>query len=153
MSAGSRLQADGFSLVEVAISLAILSVGMVGVLALLPVGLDSARQVHAETVASQIVRSAIADFSTNGFQKGTFDDVAGVGNGSTWTTAYYTQEGSLTNAGAASAYFRLDYIKGEGTAAGPSCRYFLQLAWPSAAPTNSVMAQSRTFVTDVVRSY
>ena len=57
----------GFSLVEVALSLGILAIGMVGVLSLLPVGLDGARQVHAETVATQIVRGAIGDLSTNGY--------------------------------------------------------------------------------------
>lgn len=141
----------GFSLVEVALSLAILAVGMTGVLALLPVGLDGARQVHAETVATQVVRGAMAEFATNGNSLSDFQRLVQVGNGSTLQTAFYTQEGSPTNQ--AAGYFRLSYIKGEGTLNDPSCRYFLRLFWPAAAPTNSPLAQSRSFVTDVVRNF
>lgn len=142
----------GFSLVEVALSLAILAVGMVGVLALLPVGLDSARQVHAETVASQIVRGAVADFMTNGFQAAAYSSIAGVAPGQTLRTDYFGREGEA-GVTQANAYFRLDYIKGTGGAAAPSCRYFLRLLWPSGAATNSVMVQTRTFVADVVRNF
>ena len=144
--------ACGFSLIEVALSLAILAVGMVGVLALLPVGLDSARQVHAETVAAQIVRGAIADFSTNGFAAGGWGSIAGVNPGGTLRTEYFGRDGEA-GATQANGYFRLDYIKGSGTATSSSCRYFLRLLWPAAAATNSPVVQSRTFVTDVVRNF
>lgn len=140
---------QGFSLVEVALSLAILAVGMVGVLSLLPVGLDSARQVHAETVASQIVRGAIADFSTNG-QTANYSTIAGVPAGGILRTEYFGREGEV-GVPQENAYFRLDYIKGTGGVTTPSCRYFLRLFWPSGAPTNSAVVQMRTFVTDVVR--
>ena len=141
----SRRQASsGFSLIEVALSLAILAVGMVGVLSLLPVGLDSARQVHAETIASEVVRGAIADLATNGFQATTYGNVP--------SPKYYTSEGSETNQ--AAGYFRLVFsLNGAFNPNQPSCRYFLSLVWPSAAPTNSPIVQSRTFVTDVVRNF
>jgi uncharacterized protein (TIGR02598 family) len=140
--------ADAFSMVEVALSLAILAVGMVGVLALLPVGLEGARQVHAETVASQVVRGAIADFATNAYAT-----IAGVPSGGTYTVQYFNQEGQSVPA--AESYFRLTYVKGSGDLTTPSCRYFLTLAWPNAAlqaNPNSRMAQSRTFVTEVMRN-
>lgn len=143
---------QGFSLVEVALSLAILAVGMVGVLALLPVGLDGARQVHAEAVATQIVRGAIADFSTNGYQASGFNGIASLGQGATLKTEYYGREGE-TNVPQGQAYFRLDYTKGNGSATSTSCRYFLNLLWPAGAPTNSPTVQSRTFVTDVVKNF
>jgi type II secretory pathway pseudopilin PulG len=125
--------AGAFSLVEVALSLAILAVGMVGVLALLPVGLDSARQVHAETVASQVVRGAIAKLA--------------VSNPPAVNPEYFGREGE-TNASSADGYFRLDYNQSGGT--GSARRYFLTLTWPAGAATNSPMAQTRTFVTDVL---
>lgn len=140
-----------FSLIEVVLSLAILAVGMTGVLALLPVGLDSARQVHAETIASQVVRGALADFATNGFSLQSYGSVAGGNAGTALRTNYYTQEGNLTNQ--AAGYFSLAYIKGQGGATDPSCRYFLRLAWPAAASSNSPIYQSRTFVTDVIRNF
>lgn len=141
----------GFSLVEVALSLAILAVGMVGVLSLLPVGLDSARQVHAETVASQIVRGAIGDFGTNSYSATGYSSISGPPSGGILCTEFYAREGEPTNS--ANAYFRLTYVKGSGGGASSSCRYFLTLYWPSGAPTNSVMVQSRTFVTDVVKNF
>lgn len=148
-----KLQAKGsagFSLVEVALSLAILAVGMVGVLALLPVGLEGARQVHAETVASQIVRGAVADFGTNGFSQTSYATIAG---GNVPGPFFYDSEGKiLASTQANRAYFRLEYTKGSGTSVTPSCRYYLRLSWPAAA-TNSPIVQSRTFVTDVVRNF
>jgi len=137
-----------FSMVEVALSLAILAVGMVGVLALLPVGLEGARQVHAETVASQVVRGAIADFSTNAYAA-----IAGIPSGGTYSVQYYTAEGQAATA--ADGYFRLAYVKGSGDPSTPSCRYFLNLVWPNAAwqaNSNSRLIQSRTFVTEVMRN-
>jgi len=135
-------------MVEVALSLAILAVGMVGVLALLPVGLEGARQVHAETVASQVVRGAMADFSTN-----PYGTIAGVPIGGTFTNQFFTQEGR--SAAATNAYFRIAYVKASGDPNTPSCRYFLNLIWPYAAwqanPT-SRMIQTRTFVTEIMRS-
>lgn len=143
---------SGFSLIEVALSLAILAVGMVGVLALLPVGLDGARQVHAETVAAQIVRGSIGDFSTNGYSSAGYGAIAGVPPGQTLRTEYFGREGE-PGATAANGYFRLDYVKGTGGTTSSSCRYFLRLFWPASAATNSPMVQSRIFVTEVVRNF
>jgi type II secretory pathway pseudopilin PulG len=141
----------GFSLVEVALSLGILAIGMVGVLSLLPVGLDGARQVHAETVATQIVRGAIGDLSTNGYSLTGYNQITGVQDGARLRTDYFDREGVVTNQ--PSAYFRLEFIKGSGTPSSSSCRYFPTLSWPAAAPTNSTSVQRRTFVTDVIRNF
>ena len=143
----------GFSLVEVAISLAILSVGMTGVLALLPLGLDSARQVHAETIATGVARSAIGDFTTNGLSSNGFARISGVANGSILTNLYYAAEGQPLSQ-STNAIFSLQFQKASSTAS--SCRYFLILAWPYAAVqanSNSPLIQRRTFVVDVVRNF
>lgn len=143
----------GFSLVEVALSLAILAVGMTGVLALLPLGLDSARQVHAETIATGVARSAIGDFTTNGFSSNSFTRISGAADGSILTNLYYAAEGqSLQDS--SNAVFALQFQKASGDAT--SCRYFLNLAWPYAAVlanSNSPLIQRRTFVVDVVRGF
>jgi len=150
--------APAFSLVEVALSLAILAVAMTGILALLPVGLDSARQVHAETVAAGVVRSAIGDFSSNGWTLPAYTAIAQAANGTTnpILTSWFTTDGVRTNENA-SPYFRLEYVKVSGSATTPSCRYLLQLSWPAVIRnTNSTvrnpMLQTRTFVTDVLRA-
>lgn len=143
----------GFSLVEVALSLAILAVAMTGVLALLPVGLDSARQVHAETIAATLVRSAIGEFSTNGLSQTAFNNISSPPLGAIAATQYYGVEGQLLSA-PTNAVFVLELQKGESDAT--SCRYFFNLAWPYAAwkaNSNSVAVQRRTFVSDVVRNF
>lgn len=151
----SRLRpgAAGFSLVEVALSLAILAVGMTGVLALLPVGLDSARQVHAETIATAVVRSAIGDFSTNSWSSNGFTRISGGADGSVLTNQFYTAEGSFL-AQPSNAVFVLQFQKASSNP--NSCRYFLNLAWPYAAwaaNSNSPQIQRRTFVVDVVKNF
>lgn len=144
----------GFSLVEVAISLAILAVGMTGVLALLPVGLDSARQVHAETIAASVARSAIGNFSTNGWSSNAFTSIRAAAPGAVLTNEYYNADGALTNATSADAVYLLQYQRGPDS--GASCRYFLNLIWPAKAwqaNTNSPLIQRRTFLVDVLRNY
>jgi len=143
-----------FSLVEVALSLAILAVAMTGILALLPVGLDSARQVHAETVAAGIVRSAIGDFSSNGWTLPDYTAIAQVPDRTTNVdlTRWFTAEGIQTNQNS-NPYFRLEYVKLSGAPTTPSCRYLLQMIWPaSSTNTNPPLRQTRTFVADVIRA-
>ncbi len=146
-------EAAGFSLVEVALSLAILAVGMMGVLALLPVGLDSARQVHAETIATGVARSAIGDFATNGLSTNGFARISGAANGSILTNLFYAAEGQLLPQ-PSNAVFSLEFQKVSGDA--NACRYFLNLSWPYAAVlanSNSPLIQRRTFLVDVVRGF
>lgn len=130
----------GFSLVEVALSLAILSVAMVGVLSLLPAGLDSARQVHAEAVAAQVIRGMISEIEQSNHQQGAFQAFN--------EARQYNADGLATNA---NAYFALSIQ--QTNLAADSCRYFLTLRWPAAATTNSQTAQHRVFVSDQVRTW
>lgn len=51
----------GFSLVEMAVALAILAVALVGLMALIPSGMSQARDAMDATVASQIAQRIIAD--------------------------------------------------------------------------------------------
>lgn len=135
----------GFSLVEVALAMAILAVGMTGVLALLPVGLEAARQVHAETAVAQVVRLKIADLWLSNQGKASFLD------GSTLPSQTFTAEGVLTNSNAASAYFRIEMAKDTATETPDSCRYYLTLRWPVRA-TLEKNQQKRVFVTEVVKT-
>lgn len=150
-----------FSLVEVALSLAILAVGMVGVLALLPVGLDAARQVHAETVAANVARSALGQFQTNASANNPtgWAQITGVGEGATLKTEYWPVDGQTPSDPTVrqGKYFRLVFQKGSQWPANnpTTCRYFLNLAWPEEAVnanTNSPLIQRRTFLVDLVKS-
>jgi len=153
-----RPLSPGFSLVEVALSLAILAVGMVGVLSLLPVGLDSARQVHAETVAANVARSALGQFITNTANATVWGQITSVPDGGTLKTEFWPVDGQTpaNPTERQGKYFRLVFQKGSQWPANnpTSCRYFLNLAWPEEAVdanTNSPLIQRRTFLVDLVR--
>lgn len=135
--------AAGFSLVEVALSLAILAVGMTGVLALLPVGLDSARQVHAETVAAQVVRQQIGELSLS-------NRVAGAFVLPQPTNRFFLVDGQSVEEQDPRRYFQISFQTNNTTA--NSCRYFLRLAWPAVA-TNLAARQQRVFVSEQMRSW
>ena len=138
--------AGSFSLVEVALAMAILAVGMVGVLSLLPVGFDSARQVHNETVATLVARTAIGNIWLSNRGRSTFYDFSTVDQ-------FFDQDGQ-TNANPQFHYFRLRIAMDSNAISTNSCRYFLTLEWPKGAvagTTRGTMAQKRVFVTDVVR--
>ena len=155
-----RAPSSGFSLVEVALSLAILAVGMVGVLALLPVGLDGARQVHAETVAANVARSAMGQFITNAAPNNptAWSQISGIPDGGILKTEYWPVDGEIPANPSAreNKYFHLEFQKGSAWPANTptTCRYFLNLAWPSQAvdenPT-SPLIQRRSFLIDLVR--
>jgi len=149
---------QGFSLVEVALSLAILAVGMTGVLALLPVGLESARQVHAETVAANVARSALGQFTTNTANATAWSQITGVADGGILKTEYWPVDGQTPAdpRDRQQKYFRLVFQKGSQWPVNnpTSCRYFLNVAWPEEAlnaSTNSPLIQRRTFLVDLVR--
>lgn len=133
----------GFSLVEVALSLAILAVGMTGVLALLPVGLDSARQVHAETVAAQLVRQQIGELSLSNRVMGAFVLPQP-------TNRFFQADGQPVDEQDARRYFQISFQTNNTTA--NSCRYFLRLAWPAVA-TNLAARQLRVFVSEQMRTW
>lgn len=133
----------GFSLVEVALSLAILAVGMTGVLALLPVGLDSARQVHAETVAAQLVRQQIGQLALSNLTQGAFTLPQP-------TNRFFLADGQPVAEQDGRRYFQISFQTNSSTA--NSCRYFLRLAWPAVA-TNRAMRQERTFVSEQIRTW
>ena len=69
----------GFTLIEIVISMAILSIGLVGILSLFPVGFDSARRSIDLTQASLYAQEKLAEIKKDGFPaveatSGTFTD-------------------------------------------------------------------------------
>lgn len=147
----AKFSTASFSLVEVALAMAILAVGMVGVLSLLPVGLDSARQVHNETVATLVARTAIGNIWLSNQASATFIDFPAV--------QYFDQDGQ-TNSNPKFQYFRLQITKDPSSATGinaqsaTSCRYFLTLEWPKGAvegTSRGKAVQKRIFVTEALK--
>lgn len=136
--------ADSFSLVEVALAMAILAVGMVGVLALLPVGLDAARQVHAETVAAQIFRGVLGDLPVSNAVSRSF-----VQN----FRSDFTYDGSLVTNPTQTAYFRINVARTNETA--NLSRYTLTVNWPlvGGQVVTNRLTQERVVITDVLRNW
>lgn len=137
-----RPGSSAFSLIEVAIAMAILAVAMTGVLALLPVGLDSARQVHNETVATMVARTAIGNLWLSNLGRTTFLDVSQV---------QFLDQNGQTNANPNFHYFRLQISQDANNLSANSCRYLLTLEWPKNATNTAPLLQRRVFVTEVVR--
>lgn len=144
----AKFSTASFSLVEVALAMAILAVGMVGVLSLLPVGLDSARQVHNETVATLVARTVIGNIWLSNQASSTFINFPAV--------QYFDQDGQ-TNSNPQFQYFRLQIVQDSSSATGTnatSCRYFLTLEWPKGAvegTSRGKSVQKRIFVTEALK--
>jgi len=138
--------AASFSLVEVALAMAILAVGMTGVLAVLPVGLDSARLVHQETVAAGVARSVLSDIQSSN---------QGPGKPVTFSNqmVYSAEGGLLSSPSDPRGLFLVEF---QWTTNSPSsARGFLTLRWPKAALNanpNNTNVQTRYFITEINRS-
>jgi len=104
----------GFTLVEVILALAVVSLGIIAILGLLPVGLQSSRDAADSTLAATIVQDTFSNLRTNDFHNAypcdtcttlkdlaTYDtslaggpvsngyDQAGFSVGNKWGDAYY----------------------------------------------------------------
>jgi uncharacterized protein (TIGR02598 family) len=96
---------DGFTLVEVMLALAIVSIGLIAILGLLPTGLRSARDAADNTISATIVQDVFSAIRTNQFTTvdlSTFGFPQVVGqptapynllNSYPTITAYFDQEG------------------------------------------------------------
>ena len=80
----------GFTLIEIVISMAILAIGLVGILSLFPVGFDSARRSINLTQASLYAQEKLTQIKKDGFP-----DV-GTTNG-TFTNSKYSWTADVTD--------------------------------------------------------
>lgn len=79
----------GFTLIEIVISMAILAVGLVGILCLFPVGFDSARRSVNLTQAALDAQEKLAHIKKDGFPE------VGTTNG-TFSDSNYSWEAAVT---------------------------------------------------------
>src|SRR5437016_1960680 len=61
------INGEGFTLVEVMLALAIVSIGLIAILGLLPTGLRSARDAADNTISSTVVQDTFTLLRTNAF--------------------------------------------------------------------------------------
>lgn len=91
---------NGFSLVEVAIALGIISFGLVSVVGLLPVGLTSTRQAYQQAQAAQNLNMIAACLQGASQISGTYTALAPFNNAAnkalvTWVTKQTAQDGKI----------------------------------------------------------
>jgi len=79
-------KANGFSLVEVTLAIGIISFGLISILSLLPVGLQSFQSSMERTVSAQVVQAIMAEAKQKDFT-----NLSGA-----VTYQYFTQEGIKT---------------------------------------------------------
>lgn len=136
----------GFSLVETVIALGIFGFCVVVLLALLGVGLRSARSVNHETTANMLAASIFSawqrqqDKSTDLTLPGVFSNLPPLSS-SGRRELFFDSEGRQTSDTAAAA---LAMVYKTGLAPGGICYELdLQFSWPPSAPSNAI--QTRVF--------
>lgn len=140
------LASPSFSLVEVAIAIAILAVGMTGVMALLPVGLNSAREVHNETVAAGVARTVIGNLQLS-------NQMLGLNNNLPNQAFYFTAEGVQTNTSNPPTAFYQVLVTNLTPQGGSVTRSYITMRWPVAALGQAKSkVQERFFLTDILKT-
>ena len=103
---------QGFSLVEVVLALAVISIGLVAILGLFPIGLTSANTASTSILVSEIGQDIFATIRTQPFTKADLSNFYPTGGPYDLTTFsgtltnYYTSTGLETN-GPYVAYYRV----------------------------------------------
>ena len=127
------MNSRAFSLIEVVISLGIISFSLISVIGLFSVGLktnkESSDQIDAANTASLLMAAARAmptNCATNGFA------LPNLNQGTTSGQVQIGVDGTTTSTNLA---YNLFYTVGTNTAAGPKlANVYLRLWWPLAAP-------------------
>lgn len=125
----------GFSLVEVAIAMGIISFALVALLGLLSVGVRAGKDSHDDTMAAEISRVAFSEWKsgTNNFSMG-----------DSTMTNYYTYDAKRLSGAGSSAYFEClilnttHSINLPGLTNGANVRRIrLELSWPVGAAASN----------------
>jgi uncharacterized protein (TIGR02598 family) len=124
-----------FSLVEVVLALGVTSFTLLGMVALIPAGLSSAREAADATTESQIMQ-----YSRNQIELTTFSSL------STWTgtKSYFDNQGLPTTQGAASQIYQVSYAVTNlamSTGGSASASPIFYNTGPTSSSTNAMMVQ------------
>jgi uncharacterized protein (TIGR02598 family) len=136
-SPGMRIQClkSGFSLVEVALAVGVVSFSLLPMVALLPTGLDGVRESANETALNGIVGKARAELN-----QAAWKDVSGTLNGKLW---FFDESGKRLpdRASSPGAHYSLNFLvnSAQVTGAAPSFetvsrRVTLEIKYPVFAP-------------------
>jgi uncharacterized protein (TIGR02598 family) len=122
--------AVAFSVVEVAIALAIASFCLVAIFGLLPVGLASNQISTEQTAAANIVRGIVADLEATGTNS-TVSAVYAVNMSSGTSTLFFSESGKIeSNAGAARCRARI-FIDPPASGSKGITNVRIVMTWPA----------------------
>jgi len=119
----------GFGLVEIVISLGVVSFALIALVGLTMVGLNSSRAAQEDTVVASLARNAVAELKTLGYTR--LSTLAS-------TNLYYTYDGAVTNATAAEAYYKCDIRIQSPSGNTPLCNLIVNFSWPLHAANSNV---------------
>ena len=126
-----RTRSRAFGLVEIAISLGVVSFALLALIGLTVVGLNSSREAHEDTVVASLARHAVSELSSLNYT-----NLAALST----TNFYYTYDGAVTNASADSVYYacRVNFKTPATTAPQPMRQFTLEFSWPQKAANTNV---------------
>jgi uncharacterized protein (TIGR02598 family) len=139
-----KRQIHGFSLIEVTIALGVMSVSLLTLFALLPVGLKANQSSISQTAATSILSAVLADMRATPKTSATSTQF-GITLGSA-RTLYFDSEGTQSPALTASSRYRLS-VTFPPSPAGAKAPIFadVQVIWPAAAPVASAQGSCEMF--------
>jgi uncharacterized protein (TIGR02598 family) len=141
---------EGFSLVEVALALAIAVFCLVTIVALLPVGLVSARATTGETASNGILDEVIADLRAAGPTSppggSTTSPVFGITIPASGTASqsvlYFTPEGASSTTLTPTSRYKLTVVFPATTGGKAATVAVARFSWPAQAATPSGVVES-----------
>ena len=138
-----HLASRGFSMIEVALALAVIGIAMVSILGLLAIGLNATRDATDDNVAAQIVQAMVVDRQSTPFTSATLSPLSRTTfaipalNGAVNYTLYFPKGGGVpTSASVAnSSYFVVDIKKNTAVSSDFADLAILdfQVSWPAIA--------------------
>lgn len=140
--ASKRHGTDGFNLIEVVLALAVVSLGVVTIIGLLPTAQESARSAADRTVVATILEDVIGEL--RGMDYGTLRTLPP-------STEYlFSQEGALTNS-YSPPYFQVTVEREDSNSYGTDLQVVrVKAGWPYRSGGGPLL-NTETFLTQIAR--
>jgi uncharacterized protein (TIGR02598 family) len=125
-----------FSLIEVTLAIGVASFSLISILALLPVGLNSAQSATMQTGAMNVIAAVAADIRIT--SPGATASPRFAINPATTKTLYFSQAGTLTHAGQPIYKVAIQNVQpSPATPAVSGTMDHITVTWPALAPASS----------------
>lgn len=121
------------SLVEVVMAIGIVSFGLLLLVALLPVGLDSVEQGKTEEVAAELLNGVAIELRSRSLQPGSRTALSGLEISNDEIVKTFDYAGRPLATDDDKSYFRLNAVLRDGVASSKGDWWHLRLEWPSEA--------------------